>query len=148
MRVSSDSLSASNELILVLLEDADEDMQRRALEALGHQVCVPDDRRIPGERTTVNDAMGRARDAENATTQYKQRAETAEEDVEWYRIRLRELDAEVKWQKQRAAEAEDEAERWQNRVERLRELLQDLRGKLSAVLVDVDELMGAGDDSR
>lgn len=149
MQTSSDSRRAYDELILVLLEDADKDMQRRALETLGHQACVPDDRRMPpGERTTVDEAMGRVRDAENAATQYKRRAETAEQDAEWYRNRLREIDAEAKWQKQRAAEAEDEVEWMHNRVERLRELLQNLRGKLSAVSVDIDELMGAGDDSR
>jgi chromosome segregation ATPase len=149
MQTSSDSRRAYDELILVLLEDADKDMQRRALETLGHQGCVSkDDGRSSGYQATVDDAMERAREAENAATQYKRRAETAEEDAEWYRTRLRDLDAEVQWQKQRAAEAEDEAERWQNRVERLRELLQGLRGKLSAVSIDIDELMGAGDDSR
>jgi predicted nucleic acid-binding Zn-ribbon protein len=155
MQTSSDSRRAYDELILVLLEDADKDMQCRALETLGHQACVQGgEAPISREQRMVDVEMQaeqhrqRAEQAGKDLAQERQRAETAEEDAEWYRVRLRELDAEAKWQKQRAAEAEDEAERWQNRVERLRELLQDLRGKLSAVSVDIDELMGAGDDSR
>jgi len=127
MRTSNSSFRAYDELLLWLLEDADESVQKRALETLGHQGCVSEgDGRSPGYQATVDQAMERAPETENAATQYKRRAETAEQDAEWYRINLRERDAEVQRQKQRTAEAEDEAERWQNRVDRLRELLQEI----------------------
>jgi hypothetical protein len=90
-------------LLLSVLQTCDEVFARQALLALGHGRCsgtehphpqaqVTSQQHDPDGTTTVEEALRRAKDAENNATQYRRRAEQAEHDVTWYRHRLDECE--------------------------------------------------------